>query len=90
MTLPGKTVKKIGRELHTAPIMTDIDTRPEFTDTDVLQYLDELFGIAKAVIKPLPSYVDQNFYVSTPQGEEYVFKISNMQEDKGIAHIWCT
>jgi hypothetical protein len=64
--------------------MTAIDTRPEFTDNDVLQYLNELFGIVNATIKPLPSYVDQNYYVSTPQGEECVFKISNMQEDKDL------
>lgn len=65
--------------------MTAIDTRPEFTENDVLRYLKELFGITNAKIKPLPSYVDQNFYVSTPEGHEYVFKISNMQEDKGIS-----
>jgi len=64
--------------------MASIDTRPEFTEDDVYKYLSEFYGISHAIIKPLPSYVDQNFYVASQQEQEFVFKISNMQEDKGI------
>ncbi len=46
-----------------------------------MRLLDELYGITGSV-QELPSERDQNFYVKTEKGKEYVLKISNIFEKK--------
>jgi 4-aminobutyrate aminotransferase-like enzyme/Ser/Thr protein kinase RdoA (MazF antagonist) len=53
--------------------------RPNLSDIEALRLLDDLYGITGSV-KELPSERDQNFYVKTEKGKEYVLKIANIFE----------
>lgn len=41
-----------------------------------------LFGLTPSLLRQLPSYDDQNYYVSTVEGSEYVLKIMNSVHSK--------
>ena len=53
--------------------------RPNLSDAEALKLLNEFFGITGSV-RELPSERDQNFYVKSEKGDEYVLKIANTLE----------
>ncbi|MFX1520158.1 MAG: aminotransferase class III-fold pyridoxal phosphate-dependent enzyme [Promethearchaeota archaeon] len=53
--------------------------RPNLSDKEAMRLIDELYGITGSV-QELPSERDQNFYVKTENGKEYVLKIANIFE----------
>ncbi|MFX0077422.1 MAG: phosphotransferase, partial [Candidatus Hermodarchaeota archaeon] len=55
--------------------------RPNLSDIEVLRLINDLYGITGSV-QELPSERDQNFYVKTENGKEYVLKIANTFEEE--------
>ena len=56
--------------------------RPEFSEAEASALVLKYYGI-KGNLKPLPSYSDQNFRVSSDQGT-FVFKIANALEPEPV------
>ncbi|XP_061593160.1 hydroxylysine kinase [Cololabis saira] len=59
--------------------------KPKFSQSQVSEMVKTLYRMTAAEIKPLPSYDDQNFYVATSEGGEYVLKIMNSEDSKNPA-----
>ncbi len=55
-----------------------IATCPIFDETEALKVLHNFWGLS-GTLKPLDSYLDQNFMVKTPEGQKYVLKIANIE-----------
>ncbi len=56
--------------------------RPEFSEAEARTLVSEYYGM-EGQFKPLPSYSDQNFRVSSAQGT-FVFKIANALEPESV------
>lgn len=56
--------------------------KPNFNQSQVGEILKRRFGLKPSEIRLLPSYDDQNFYVVTTEGGEYILKISNTEDSK--------
>ncbi|WP_264564655.1 aminotransferase class III-fold pyridoxal phosphate-dependent enzyme [Flavobacterium sp. N3904] len=56
----------------------NISTCPTFTAEDALSVLEQHWGITGS-LKPLDSYLDQNFLVKSTDGCKYVLKIANIE-----------
>ncbi|KAL4630770.1 hydroxylysine kinase isoform X1 [Arapaima gigas] len=63
-------------------VMSLKDSKPHLTPSQASELLSRLFGLTASQIKPLPSYDDQNFYVSVTEGGEYVLKIMNSTDSE--------
>src|SRR5262245_1651361 len=59
---------------------------PNFTIQDAQQLAMERYGL-RASASPLPSERDQNFYLISESGEEYVLKIANVTEDREVLEL---
>ncbi|XP_055077509.1 hydroxylysine kinase-like [Periophthalmus magnuspinnatus] len=57
-------------------------SKPNFSPAQASDILMRLYDLTTSQIHPLPSYDDQNFYVSSTNGNEYVLKISNSEDSK--------
>ncbi|OLS26715.1 MAG: 2,2-dialkylglycine decarboxylase [Candidatus Heimdallarchaeota archaeon LC_3] len=57
--------------------------KPNFTLLEALNMVQSHFNLS-GVIKELPSYEDQNFYIKINDGKEFVLKIANSEESKEI------
>lgn len=62
--------------------MASGDSKPNLKNAQVSELLQRLYGLTDSEIRPLPSYDDQNFYVSVKEGGEYVFKVMNSDDSK--------
>ena len=56
----------------------NISTCPAFTTEEALLVLEQNWGIT-GTLKPLDSYLDQNFLVKSTDGNKYVLKIANIE-----------
>lgn len=56
--------------------------KPDFSKSLAADIAKRLYGFTPIEIGSLPSYVDQNFYVSTAEGGKYVLKIFNFKESE--------
>lgn len=56
--------------------------QPKFSPAQAADILKSLYDLTTTDIRPLPSYDDQNFYVSCSNGHEYVLKIMNSGDSK--------
>ena len=56
----------------------NISTCPAFTTKNALLVLEHHWGIT-GILKPLDSYLDQNFLVKSKDGSKYVLKIANIE-----------
>lgn len=65
--------------LSADPLAVLSEDAPDFSDDQAVALLREHWGLA-ATVSPLVSERDQNFRVSTPQGDRYVLKIANAAE----------
>ena len=59
---------------------------PEFTLEDAIQIANEHYGLSTTA-HPLPSERDQNFYLRSRDGKEYVLKIANNSEQAAILDL---
>lgn len=74
--------------------MDSVSTCPTFSEQDCLFLLQNEWGIV-GTLKPLDSYLDQNFLVKTASGEKYVLKIANAEtpdswldlQNKALQHL---
>ncbi|MGH7600721.1 MAG: phosphotransferase, partial [bacterium] len=56
---------------------------PNFTEEDAIRFAYERYGLHVAA-RPLPSERDQNFYLKTETGQEFVLKIANVAESREV------
>ncbi len=59
---------------------------PNFTDEDAIRFAHERYGL-RVVTRTLPSERDQNFYLKTETGQEFVLKIANVAESREILDL---
>ncbi|MGH7449991.1 MAG: phosphotransferase, partial [bacterium] len=59
---------------------------PNFTEQDAIRLAHERYGL-RVVARPLPSERDQNFYLKTETGREFVLKIANVAESREILDL---
>lgn len=64
--------------------MLDSTKTPMFSLDQATDILASLYDLAPAKIHPLPSFDDQNFYISSNNGNEYVLKITNTEDSKNL------
>lgn len=77
----------IGYCFHSTAIMATLHSKPNFSHAQVVEMVTRLFSLTPSEIRPLPSYDDQNFYVSCMEGGEYVLKIMNSEDSKNPSMI---
>jgi len=59
---------------------------PTFTVEEASRLAREYYGL-NAVAQPLPSERDQNFYLRTDAGQEFVLKIANATEERALLEL---
>ncbi|XP_008943144.1 PREDICTED: hydroxylysine kinase, partial [Merops nubicus] len=64
-------------------------TKPAFSEKEVTELVDRVYGLKVFWIRPLPSYDDQNFHVhvsgskgAAESADEYVLKITNSEDSQ--------
>lgn len=62
--------------------LSENTAKPNFSLDQATDLLGRLYGLTASEIYPLPSFDDQNFYVSSSNGNEYVLKISNTTDSE--------
>ncbi|KAJ0065052.1 hypothetical protein NL108_001056 [Boleophthalmus pectinirostris] len=62
--------------------MSENCSKPNFSLAQASDMLKSLYDLTTSQIHTLPSYDDQNFYVLSTNGNEYVLKISNSEDSK--------
>ncbi|XP_029004874.1 hydroxylysine kinase [Betta splendens] len=67
--------------------MAEKHSQPGFSQRHAAEAVRRLYGLSPSHVRPLPSYDDQNFYVATADGGEYVLKIMNSQDSKEPALV---
>ncbi|XP_037326356.2 hydroxylysine kinase [Pungitius pungitius] len=67
--------------------MATLHSKPNFSDAQVVEMVTRLFNLMPSEIRSLPSYDDQNLYVSCVEGGEYVLKIMNSEDSKNPSMI---
>lgn len=55
---------------------------PNLNLSQVSEMMEKLFKLTPTKLHTLPSYDDQNFYVATSEGKEYVLKILNSEDSQ--------
>ncbi|KAM6962456.1 hydroxylysine kinase [Aplochiton taeniatus] len=58
------------------------DSKPNLSHSQVTEIVIRLFGFTPSLIRPLPSYDDQNFYLEPCEGGEYVLKVMNSADSQ--------
>ncbi|XP_063058041.1 hydroxylysine kinase-like [Engraulis encrasicolus] len=53
------------------------ESKPNLSHAQVSELVRRLYCLTDSEIRPLPSYDDQNFFVSVSEGGEYVLKVMN-------------
>ncbi|TWW57658.1 Hydroxylysine kinase [Takifugu flavidus] len=62
--------------------MSEKRSNPNFSKSQAAEITKRLFGLTPSEMDPLPSYYDQNFYVTTAGGAKYVLKIFNFKDSE--------
>ncbi|XP_068176177.1 hydroxylysine kinase-like [Antennarius striatus] len=62
--------------------MSEEHPQPKFSQSQVVELMKRLYRLTPSEMNSLPSYCDQNFYVMTSEGDEYVLKIMNSDDSK--------
>ena len=68
----------------TDPLAVIATENPGFSDNEAIEFIRINYGLNVSV-KPLLSERDQNFQLRTPDGQEFVLKVSNSGEDPQVA-----
>ncbi|XP_061084481.1 hydroxylysine kinase-like isoform X3 [Conger conger] len=58
-------------------VMSMDEAQPRLSEPQASQLLGRLFGLTVSLLRPLPSYHDQNFHVVAGEGGQYLLKITN-------------
>lgn len=58
------------------------NSKPNLSHSQVSNIVERVFGLTPSLIRPLPSYDDQNFYVAASEGGEYVLKVMNSADSQ--------
>ncbi|XP_054459174.1 hydroxylysine kinase [Anoplopoma fimbria] len=61
--------------------------KPNFSHPQVVGIMKRLFRLTPSEIRSLPSYDDQNLYVASIDGGEYILKIMNSEDSKNTSLI---
>lgn len=61
--------------------------KPKFNKSQADEIVKRVFNLTPCEIHSLPSYDDQNMYISTAEGGEYVLKIVNSEDSKNLTLI---
>ncbi|TRZ00004.1 hypothetical protein DNTS_022347 [Danionella cerebrum] len=64
--------------------MSARESKPNLSHSQVSDILSRLYRLTVSIIRPLPSYDDQNFYVAPTEGGEYVLKVMNSADSQNI------
>lgn len=56
--------------------------KPNVSQSQASEIVKKHFQVSPSKMRPLPSYDDQNFYVATSDGGEFVLKIMNTEDSK--------
>jgi Ser/Thr protein kinase RdoA (MazF antagonist) len=67
-------------------MLTQQTVSSRFSEEEVRKFAAGLYGIDVSV-KPLHSYIDQNFHLREISGKEYVFKIASAGEKREILDL---
>ncbi|XP_069558302.1 hydroxylysine kinase [Brachyistius frenatus] len=67
--------------------MSGKHAKPNVHLSQVSEMVKRLFRLTLSEIHSLPSYDDQNFYVASTEGGEYVLKIMNSEDSKNLGLI---
>ncbi|XP_053286961.1 hydroxylysine kinase [Pleuronectes platessa] len=62
--------------------MSGQHSKPCLSEPQASELVQRLFSLTPSVVRPLPSYDDQNFYMATAEGGEYVLKVMNSEDSK--------
>ncbi|XP_008295341.1 hydroxylysine kinase [Stegastes partitus] len=62
--------------------MAEKHVKPDFSQSQVSEMVQRLYRLTPSKVHPLPGYDDQNFYVASAEGGEYVLKIMNSEDSK--------
>lgn len=65
--------------------MSQKEFKPNLSHSQASEMATRLYRLTPTVIRPLPSYDDQNFYLAAIEGGEYVLKIMNTEDSKNTA-----
>ncbi|XP_051977934.1 hydroxylysine kinase-like [Xyrauchen texanus] len=60
------------------------ESKPNLRHSQVTEIVKRLFGLTASIMRPLPSYDDQNFYVTSSDGGEFVLKIMNSADSQNF------
>ncbi|XP_072516970.1 hydroxylysine kinase isoform X2 [Salminus brasiliensis] len=60
------------------------DSKPNLSLSQAAEIAGQLFGLTLSSVRPLPSYDDQNFHVSSAEGGQYVLKIMNSTDSQNL------
>ncbi|XP_051764823.1 hydroxylysine kinase [Ctenopharyngodon idella] len=63
------------------------ESKPNLSHSQVTEIIKRVYGLTMSIIRPLPSFDDQNFYVAPSDGGEYVVKIMNSADSHNITVI---
>ncbi|XP_067085892.1 hydroxylysine kinase [Osmerus mordax] len=58
------------------------NSKPNLSHPQVSEMVKRVFGLTPSLIRSLPSYDDQNFFVATTEGGEYVLKVMNSADSQ--------
>ncbi|MCH9649561.1 MAG: phosphotransferase [Deltaproteobacteria bacterium] len=67
---------------------TELETdsgRPQLSLEEAHNLARESFGV-EGTVKPLPSYIDQNFKITPAEGQAYVLKVASAEEHEPFLH----
>ncbi|KAM8887728.1 hydroxylysine kinase-like [Synchiropus picturatus] len=64
-----------------------VDPRPKLSMEQANALVHRLYGITPSQMSSLPSYLDQNFLVVSPEGSKFVLKIMSADKSKNGAHL---
>ncbi|XP_063058044.1 hydroxylysine kinase-like [Engraulis encrasicolus] len=58
------------------------ESKPNLSHAQVSELISRLYCLTDSEIRPLPSFEDQNFFVSVSEGGEYVLKVVNSADSQ--------
>lgn len=62
-------------------------SKPKFNKSQADEIMKRVFNLTPCEIHSLPSYDDQNMYISTADGGKYVLKIMNSEDSKNLTLV---
>ncbi|XP_067271033.1 hydroxylysine kinase [Pseudorasbora parva] len=67
--------------------MISKQSKPNLSHSQVSELMKRLYGLSVSVIRPLPSYDDQNFHLCPGEGREYVLKVMNSTDSHNTSVV---